>query len=278
MKLVDMNGLFESYVKKYIADNKITLNGGETEELIVRLYEEFEKKKFIELDGKTPSEYFEDDTADYGKLLKEHFDKGLEISEYFIDGAVKCGKEKDLTLLIDGSFNEDIVIAAIDILDKKNSKMPFNRYIDLLFDKSTDGCIVDRIVEVLDYSADDVSENILSRISDGDKPDGVFAEILSHCVNKDEMIKNYLIKGLETCDSVPEYCSYLINYDDESVLPELIEYAKVVGDKNDFKELNMAIEALGGEAVKDEEYDFNGSYLTLNVSLEKKGNGDKNKG
>ena len=276
MRIFDLDGLFEKFVKNYIKENNLTV-GDDFDDLLVEIYEKFDSTVFDELDGKTPVEFFEDETADYGKLLLEYYNTGTEVSDYFVDGAVKCAKEDDLIALIDPSLDEDIVITAIDILDKKGSKKAFNRYIDLLFDKKTDSCIVDKIVETLKYYADEVADEILSRLTAVSEPDSVFAEILSCCKIRREGIRSLLLSGLIAGDRIPEYCSYLVSYGDESAADTMKNFAETVDEYVSYKELSLAVEALGGAPLHERNFDDDLDYLAiLKAQKQKKDDEDKN--
>lgn len=278
IKIVDMNGLFDSFVKNYIAEKGAPKKGADPDEILIELYKAFEEKRFDELGGKTPAEYYLEGVDNYGALLKKYFDEGLELNDYLIDACVEKGKEEDFLFLIDGSLDEDIVIPAVDIFDKKNSKLPFNRYIDLLFDENTDGCIVDRIAEVLSDNADEVADKILERLKTYRSENTVFAEILSNCVIRRDGIKEILLHGLKLGDRVPEFCSYIVKYGDESMVDELIKFGEEIEGYVDFKEINIAIEALGGVSLTDREFSEDADYIVMNVTLDKgNANGGKNK-
>lgn len=276
MRIIDLDGLFEKFVKNYIKENGIVVKN-DYDELISEIYEKFDKTAFSELGGKTPVSYFEDENANYGELIKEYYKSGTEISDYFIDGAIKCAKEDDLIALLDPSFDEDVVIPAIDILDKKNSKRPFNRYIDLLFDKKTDRCIVDKIAEVLSDYADDVADEILKRLDGAGYADSVFAEILSHCRVRRDGIKNLLLRGLNAGDRIEEYCSYLVAYGDESVIEELRNFSKNAEEYVAYKELSLAVEALGGSPLPDGDFEDDLDYIAIKNAEKIKNNGSENK-
>ena len=276
MKLVDLDGLFEKFVRKYIADNKIAVSD-DLDDLLSEIYEEFDKTTFSELGGKTPVSYFEDSSADYGKLIKEYNTIEAEISDYFIDGAVKCAKDDDLIALLDPLLDENVVIPAIDILDKRNSKKAFDRYIDLLFDERTDPCIVDKIVDVLCYSADDVADKILKRLSEAAYINSVFAEILCHCKIKRDGIRSALLHGLYFGDRIEEYCSYLVEYGDESVVDDLITFAETVDEYVPYKELSLAIEALGGAPLKERDFENDLDFVAIKNSEKGKKNEPEDK-
>lgn len=276
MKVFDLDNLFEKFVKNYIKDNNLVV-GEDFDDLLLEIYEKFDQTSFTELDGKTPVTYFEDESADYGELLLEYYKTGTEVSDYFIDGAVKCAKEDDLIALLDPSFDEDVVITAIDVLDKKGSKKPFNRYIDLLFDKNTDPCIIDKIAEVLKYNADEVAEDILSRLKAVGTPESVFAEILSNCKTRRDGIKSLLTSGLLAGDKIPEYCSYLVSYGDESVVETMRSFAETVDEYVPYKELALAIEALGGIALEDKNFESDLDFVAIkNAQKVKKDDEDSN--
>ena len=252
----------EKFVKKYIAEHGAP-KSDDLDAVLADVYKKFEETEFSELGGKTPVSFYESGVDNYGLLLKRYFDEGLGANDYLIDAAVKCGKDEDFLFLLDETLDEDVVIAAIDILDKKNSKLPFDRYVDLLFNEKTDPCIVDKIAEVLYVNADDVADAILSRLDGVAMPDSVFAEILSGCSVRRDGVKKLLLSGLKTGDRVAEYCSYLVRYGDESVVKELEAFRDCVDDYVSFKELDLAIEALGGVSDRSRDFEEDLDYIKI---------------
>ena len=73
LKVVDIDNIFDSFLVKYINDNKGKLSEKEWEEKIPLLYLDFGDTALDELDGKTPDEYYKEATAEeLSQLLKEH--------------------------------------------------------------------------------------------------------------------------------------------------------------------------------------------------------------
>ena len=277
MKIVDLDKLLKDYVKKYIAENKPDLKGDDFDDVLSDVYKSFETNAFTELGGKTPARYFDGYSGDYGELLKAHFNNGITVSDYFISSAVKCGKAEDLARLIDPENDEDIVISAIDILDKMNSKIAFDRYIDLLFDLSCDKCIVDKIVETLIPYADEVADKIIEKLDETADSDTRFINVLCNCKIKRTAIKKMLLNGFILGEKIPEYCSYAIVYNDESILSDLEEMIDGESDYVSFKELNLAIEALGGEPRSESGFEGDENYIRIKRARREEDDGDKDK-
>ena len=94
-------------------------------------------------------------------------------------------------------------------------------------------------------------------------PDSVFAEILSGCSVRRDGVKKLLLSGLKTGDRVAEYCSYLVRYGDESVVKELEAFRDCVDDYVSFKELDLAIEALGGVSDRSRDFEEDLDYIKI---------------
>ena len=131
-------------------------------------------------------------------------------------------------------------------------------------------------IMLLNPNADEVADKILERLKTEKSENTVFAEILSNCKIKREGIKEILLHGLKLGDRVPEFCSYIVKYGDETMLDELIKFGEEAEGYVDFKEINIAVEALGGTSLTEREFAEDADYIVMNVKLDK-GNGGKNK-
>lgn len=276
MKIVDLDKLLHKFVKDYVAENKPDKKS-DVDELLSDVYIKFEEHTFPELGGKTPVDYYDGYDGDYSELIKEHFKAGIAVSDYFLSSVARCAKESDLIKLIDNSFDEDVILPAIDALDKKGSKIAFNRYIDLLFDDKTDSCVVDKIAEILSDDADLVADKIIERLGDKDDADSVFISVLCNAKVKRDKIKKLLLDGFIMGEKIPEYCAYAITYGDESLLSDLEEIIDGETDYVSFKELNLAIEALGGEPRSDAAFAGDKDYIKLKTPEKETEDGDKDK-
>ena len=277
MKIVDLDKLLKNFVKDYVEKTKPDIKGEDLDDVLSDVYKKFDAQTFGELGGKTPANYFDGYKGNYAELIKEHFLSGVRVSDYFISSAVKFAKSEDLCELLNADLDEDIIIPAMEILDKKNCKIAFYRYIDLLFNEKTDGCVVEKIIETLAPYADDVADKILERLNGENETDTRFISILCNCNKKRNGIKKLLLNGFIMGENIPEYCSYAITYGDETILPDLEELIDGENDYVAFKELNIAIEALGGEARSDRDFEGNKDYIKIKERQKEEDDGDKDK-
>lgn len=273
MKPVDLDELFRRFAKNYISENSAEIAGKDDDEILSFMYREFETTGFPDLGGKTPLTFYGGD-LDYAQALAEHAANGVAIDDYLVDAAVRFADEQNLLSLLTPEADENVVITAIDVLEKKESKIAFNRYIDLLFDEKTDECVIEKLVEVLADHADDVCDGILSRVSADCAREDDAAYILSHSREKKDGIAKLILRGLNMGDKIAEYCANAITYGDESILPDLEEMIDGVDDYVSFKELNLAIEALGGKMRAERNFENDKDYIKIKETAKRAAKGE----
>ena len=84
--MIDIDGLFETFFKTYLAEDLGKQTEEEIENLIPELYETFGKTPNDKLDGKSPEEYFKafgDD--ELIAALKESVKNGNDVSDFLCD-------------------------------------------------------------------------------------------------------------------------------------------------------------------------------------------------
>lgn len=263
-KIIDIDKLFESYMRKYVAENSGKYTEDEWYEKLPDIYAAFENAPNKELGGRTPLKFY-DDESDLVGLWLEYIDKGVPLNDYLIDAIVKNVDEDKIIEKLTEDADEEVLLSAVEILRRKGSKNAVDRYIDLLFSKKVCHHVKDEMVDDLIDNADAVKDTLLNRL-DGANVNSMFAEILSHCTVKDERIKNILLKGLTKGDKVPEYAAYLTFYDDESCLDEMIKYLDTLTDYVSYKELKIAIEALGGYVECDKDFSGDKNYIRIKTA------------
>ncbi len=259
MKAIDFDKLFEKFVRQYLAKNKDKYDLNDWENHIGELYEIFSKTSFSELDGKTPENYFKGETG-LIEVLKDYVKKSYPITDELLFEIASTETEENLLSLLNENESEEILILAIEIYRRRNGNLPFNRYIDLLFSKKLDSHVKNEIIEDIIPNADKVKDLILSKV-DAKNVSSVFAEILSHTTSKDSRVKNILLKGLGDEKRIAEYSTYLVNFDDESCLPYMINRLSELDDFVAYRELKNAIEALGGVVDSEKDFSFDKDYL-----------------
>lgn len=252
MLIVDIDKLFQKYVAENLKLIKGTVNQDNLDEKKEELYSAFFSTTFSELGGKTPLTFYKG-VDNLVEILKEHFRLGVPVSEYLIDALIDGDTEDELLALLDETLPTDLLLIVIEVLEHKGSKKCVNGLIDLLFSDSTADSVKDSCVDMLVEF--DIFDALIERLKTCKNPNGAVCELLSKQPKRSNVITDVLKRGLlNNLDSAPEYCSYIVEYGDESILDGLYEALQKVNDYVSFKEIGMAIEALGG--TFDDKRDF----------------------
>ena len=260
IKPVDVNGLFQKYVRDYLVKNKGKIKPDEVEEKTAEIYRDFEKTNFSELDGKTPDTYYSDEEDLIG-LLKLYIEKNVEVDEYLVDEIRKRVEKCELKKLISPAENEEVTEVALEILSD-DVLFCKDECVELLFADGVCEHIVNDLVEMLIPIADDVKDAVLDKIAQTGRNDSYLVEILSHSTVKDDRIKELILSGLKSGKRIPEYADYARIYDDESMVKDMTEILKTIEEYVPYKELNMAIESLGG-SLDEKDFSFDSDYIAI---------------
>lgn len=259
-KIIDVDKLFEKYLRAQIAADKGKHTEEEWLEKLPQVYSEFESAPLKELDGLSLKEYYADE-KDIVAVWLEYIVSGVPLNDYVIDRL--CLEDESVILdKMTEDADEEVLLSGIDALRKKGAKNFVNRYIDLLFSKKVCHHVKDELVEDLVDVADRAKPLIFDKLGDK-RPSSVVCDLLSRVRVKDERIKRILLDGLKNGDKVPEFSAYLINYDDETCIPEMLEYLSGVTDFLSYRELSNAIEALGGTVDAARDFSDNEDYLKV---------------
>ncbi len=262
MKIVDIDKLFKEFVADYISKNKDNLKG-DVEEQKEAVYDAFSKTTFDALGGKTPIDFYDDEKDKTVEILKEHFVKNVPVSEYLIDALISYADEEELNALISDASEDDLLLIVIEVMIHKNSKIAVNGLIDLLFEGKRSKEVLDACVDYL--SDKDVFDKINDYLS---KENQVVTAQLCDLISRQKRHSYVMTKALETeflknPEKAPEYCSYLVEYGDESVLQTLYEGLNKATDYVSTKEILIAIEALGGEADFNRDFSKDKDYIAI---------------
>ena len=256
IKVIDVDGLFDSFISDFVYKNIVKVKPEEIENKIPELYIEFGKTPLKELDGKTPETYYkEGDVNELLNVLKSHIDKGVSVSDFLCEALRDLDSEKQIATELKNDNGEEYTLYLMNILSDKNSSISADRFLEfILWDYSMP--IRELATELLSQYPEKVLEKILAQFKETteDKKANL-TEILSHA-QKDDRVFNILIEEfVKNQDKIPEYASYLSKYGDERALPFLmtaIESEKI--DYSDFEELRFAIESLGGTYEKERDF------------------------
>ncbi|PWM71398.1 MAG: hypothetical protein DBX59_08850 [Bacillota bacterium] len=266
IKYVDIDALFEKYMKERVMKNEEKLSYEEWENKIPELYEEFGRQSFAELDGKTPYSYYADATgAELVFALSEQIERGLSVSEYLCTAIVESdGAEKPLIALLD-SGEEEKVMYALNLLGDKNSDDAVPKYVELAAFGAEEEHIRELAAELLNGKCELCKETLLRLYGDVDEAGkALFCDVLSRCA-PDERVYDVLLAAFKTHPAqVTLFSSFLARYGDERALSALYEAIERPNtDFGEFRELKFAIETLGGEYENKRDFSEDKIYKKL---------------
>ena len=247
-EVINLENLFEKYVRNYLQKNKCGL-GNDPEELINTLYEKWKAECSEELGGKTPVEFVESiaDADDLIKMCFANISKGGEPSPLVSERILKT-KEAAVKLeeiLEDKDEPEEVRIAASDLL----SRMEYaavEGWLDIIFSDETPNALRDALIEKLKYVKLSKSA-LLERIGiAAGEYKLILAELLVATNERDERIYELLLELLKEKPTRAYACNLIANYGDERAIMELVDLASD-SDYADYIELRSAVERLGGD-------------------------------
>ena len=270
--LVDIDAIFEARLRKYMEEHAGEYSEDAWEEKIAELYEAFGSERLAELGGKSPEKYYagEDGAALVG-LLARHVREGVAVSDYLCESIMDAdGAEEPLISLL-GEAEEELVFYAMNLLKDMGSVKPLGQYLDFLLDPSVGRDRKELCTEILCEYPDRVKESILKEYGGASEEDrSSLLDILSHAQKDDRILRLLTDALLSHAEEIPLYAACVRRYGDEkalSALYELIEREEI--NYQDFQELKLAIESLGGEYEK--ERDFSNDKVYRKIMEQKKG-------
>lgn len=247
---IDIDKLFEEYFKKFIAENMGKYTEDELESKVAEIYGEFGSTKLDELGGKTPEEYFKEmSSEELVNCLADCVKNGTPVSDYLCDELEK--REDSHALLVEfvsSTELDELATYAVNILNASGSKIALKKYVDVICEGKAKESLIEAVTEALADNANEIKEEILAVYDKNQKSAKYFVEILS-CVSFDDRVFEILCDEFLThTDNLALYATYLSKYGDDRALPLLYEQIKKDGISYiDYKEMKLAIEALGGE-------------------------------
>ena len=270
--LVDIDAIFEARLRKYMEEHAGEYSEDAWEEKIAELYEAFGSERLAELGGKSPEKYYagEDGAALVG-LLARHVREGVAVSDYLCESIMDAdGAEEPLISLL-GEAEEELVFYAMNLLKDMGSVKPLGQYLDFLLDPSVGMDRKELCTEILCEYPDRVKESILKEYGGASEEDrSSLLDILSHAQKDDRILRLLTDALLSHAEEIPLYAAFVRRYGDEKALCalyELIEREEI--NYQDFQELKLAIESLGGEYEK--ERDFSNDKVYRKIMEQKKG-------
>ena len=270
--LVDIDAIFEARLRKYMEEHAGEYSEDAWEEKIAELYEAFGSERLAELGGKSPEKYYagEDGAAHVG-LLARHVREGVAVSDYLCEAIMDAdGAEEPLISLL-GEAEEELVFYAMNLLKDMGSVKPLGQYLDFLLDPSVGRDRKELCTEILCEYPERVKESILEKYGGASEEDrSSLLDILSHAQKDDRILRLLTDALLSHAEEIPLYAAFVRRYGDEKALAalyELIEREEI--NYQDFQELKLAIESLGGEYEK--ERDFSNDKVYRKIMEQKKG-------
>ncbi len=249
-KMIDIDGLFESYFKKYIVENLGKMTEEEIENRVPELYVSFGNEPNEKLGGKSPRDYFksfEDD--ELIGCLKESVEKGVEVSSFLCDEIEARGGLTDkLCRIISADGNDELATYAVNLLGDDIPQKELEKFVDIITDEKTGESLSEALTELLRDKGDNVKEKIIAVYGMNPRGKENLIEIMSR-TSRDDRITEILCDELKNDEkNLALNAGYVARYGDERALPVLNELAAKDGlTYYDFKELKNAIEELGGE-------------------------------
>lgn len=250
--MIDIDGLFEMFFKKYLTENLGKMTEEEIENRIPELYVSFGKEPNEKLGGKSPEEYFktfsDDELID---VLKESIESKTDVSSFLCDEIeARGGLTDNLCKLIITCRDDELATYCVNMLGKDIQNNYLESFIDIVADGNAGESVTESLTELLRDNGDKVKEKIITAYFDNKKSSkkGNFVEIMSR-MSPDDRIFDILCEELKSDEkNLSLNAAYIARYGDDRALPVLEELIKKDGlGYYDFKELKNAIEELGGE-------------------------------
>lgn len=264
MALIDFDQNYNRFVIEWAKRNAKRLKENEDPDVYMEeILEEWLSTPLDEADGLSPKEYFERLTpAEAADMLLGYKSTDISIPSPLIERLAESDCLPGLISLLDEEDDEVFTIA-VNLLEEGGSFAHIDKMIEKLLEPAVDEEIKSFAAEVLSNHAGEVKEKLLSRAGESIERDMLIADVLVYCKG-DDRIFNLLVRLFESGKNNSLYAGYLGMYEDERALPMLtrrIESPEV--GYVEFLELRNAIERLGGDPIKDRDFEFDPDYKIL---------------
>lgn len=259
MKLYDFDGMFDKKLSDYISKNADKYKEEEWEDLIPELYKKF-GDTFIKSVGNTPNGFYAEMTDEQlVSALKTHLKQDVPVSEYLCSAIEGRDISRLLMPLLDGTDEEKRY--AVNLLGADDEAV--KKYMKMLVETDDDefkGHLTEYIVQKADLVRDEAIDNYSKGIEKE-----YMLEIMSKSVVPDDRIFDILLNEFRTDpDNLPLHTSYLASYGDSRALEYLLDKIDEEGISFvEYKELLLAIEALGGTYEKQRDFSSDPDFQLL---------------
>ena len=260
MKLYDFDGMFDKKLSDYIAQNVGKYREEEWEDIIPKLYKQF-GDVFIKSVGNTPNGFYAAMTdEELISALKTHLKQGVPVSE-FLCSAIESRNAVPLLLpLLDGS--EDEREYAVNLIGADDRAI--KKYMQMITLPDLDEDFKNTLADNIKQKADLVLNEAVENYEKGVEREFML-EIMSRSVVPSEKVFEILVKEFRgDPENVPLHASYLAAYGDSRALEYLLDKIDEDGISFiEYKELLLAIEALGGTYDKPRDFSSDPYYKIL---------------
>ena len=260
MKLYDFDGMFDKKLGDYIAKNAGKYREEEWEDIIPKLYKQF-GDVYIKSVGNTPNGFYAAmSEEELISALKTHLKQGVPVSE-FLCSAIETRCDVSLLLpLLDGT--EDEREYAVNLIGADDRAI--KKYIQMIVSPDLDEDFKSRLADNIKQKADLVLEEATKNYEKGIEKEFML-EIMSRSVVPSEKVFEILIKEFRSdIENVALHASYLASYGDSRALEYLMDKIDEEGISFiEYKELLLAIEALGGSYDKPRDFSSDPYYKIL---------------
>ena len=264
--VIDIDGLFEGYFRKFIAENMGKYTEEQLENKVAEIYLEFGDASLKELSGKSPKQYFSEMSAkELVQILCECVKEDIPVSDFLCDEIEKrSDAEDELVKLVGSETDDELATYALNLLASQNSVKALSKYVVLIKEGTVGVSLLESMTEALCENADEVKELVLENYISTDDSAKYFVEILS-CMSQDDRIYEILrSEFVAHKESISLYLSYLTKYGDDRILAtsyEVIKREEIT--YVDYKELQLAIEFFGGEFEDNRNFAKDKNYAKI---------------
>ncbi len=265
MKLMDLDGLFDKKLARYMQENKGKHTEKEWENVIPRLYKQFGDTYVAKLQC-TPREYYARMTnEELAETLQAHLAQDVPVPE-FLCAELEGRNAADVLLPLFRGADAQTAAYVVNLLG--DDVRAFDAYFDALTENRFDEELRSDLTDVLRLHADEVKSRALALYRQG-VAQAYMLEILSRVKRREEEIFQTLLQAFQTADETqsPVCAGYLAAYGDERALPYLT--ARIEDESIgfvEFQELKYAIEALGGEYAEQRDFSEDKDYLAIEAA------------
>lgn len=260
MKLYDFDGMFDKKLADCIAENAGKYKESEWEDIIPKLYKQF-GDAYIKSVGNTPNGFYAAlSEEELIKALKTHLKQGVPVPGFLCDAIEKRCSPELLLPLLDGT--EDEREYAVNLIG--DSDIAIKKYMQMLVEPDLDEDFRSRLADNIKQKADLVINESVENYEKGIEREFML-EIMSRSVVPDDKIFKILLNEFRSDpENIPLHASYLASYGDSRALEYLLDKIDEEGISFiEYKELLLAIEALGGTYDKPRDFSSDPYYKIL---------------